>query len=76
MEAEQQVRITSEPPTRSELDEPLLQQAAADTKGKDTMELEHVQAAQRIRINVPGVGDHEQVGTVERVRPGRCCHVR
>ncbi|HEY0605632.1 MAG TPA: hypothetical protein VGD58_22100 [Herpetosiphonaceae bacterium] len=36
------------------------------------MKLEDVRYGQRIRINVPGAGDHGQVGTVTRVRNTRC----
>lgn len=36
------------------------------------MKREDVQYDQRIRINVPGVGDHGHVGTVKRIRGGVC----
>ena len=36
------------------------------------MEQEHVHVGQRIRINVPGVGDHGQVGTVKKLRGNQC----
>lgn len=36
------------------------------------MQQEDVHYGQRIRINLPGVGDHGQVGTVKRVRGGIC----
>jgi hypothetical protein len=36
------------------------------------MELDQVAYGQRIRVNVPGLGDHGQVGTVKRVRGNRC----
>ena len=38
------------------------------------MELEQVRFGQRIRVNMPGVGDHGKVGTIKRVR-GRNCYV-
>jgi hypothetical protein len=36
------------------------------------MELEDVQFGQRIRVNLPGAGDHGQSGTVKRVRGDHC----
>ncbi len=36
------------------------------------MQLEHVRVGQRIRVNVPGMGDHGQVGTIKRVQGNRC----
>lgn len=36
------------------------------------MEAEQVRVGQRIRVNVPGVGDHGQVGTIKRVQGGKC----
>lgn len=36
------------------------------------MKLEDVRSGQRIRVNVPGLGDHGQVGTVTHVRDVRC----
>lgn len=36
------------------------------------MELKDVRYGQRIRVNLPGVGDHGQVGTVKKVRGGVC----
>jgi len=36
------------------------------------MKLEQVRVGQRIRVNVPGVGDHGQLGTVKKVRDNRC----
>ena len=36
------------------------------------MKLEQVAYGQRIRVNVPGLGDHGQVGTVKNVRGGQC----
>jgi hypothetical protein len=36
------------------------------------MEQEHVHVGQRIRVNVPGVGDHGQVGTVKKLRGNQC----
>jgi hypothetical protein len=36
------------------------------------MKLEEVRYGQRVRVNVPGVGDHGQVGTITRVRDLRC----
>lgn len=36
------------------------------------MRLEDVRHGQRIRVNLPGVGDHGQVGTIKRVRGGVC----
>lgn len=36
------------------------------------MEQEHVHVGQRIRINVPGIGDHGQVGTIKKLRGNQC----
>ena len=36
------------------------------------MKREDVRYDQRVRVNVPGVGDHGQVGTVKRIRGGVC----
>ncbi len=36
------------------------------------MKREDVQYDQRVRVNVPGMGDHGHVGTVKRVRGGAC----
>ena len=36
------------------------------------MELEQVAYGQRVRVNVPGLGDDGQVGTVKKVQRGRC----
>ena len=36
------------------------------------MELEHVRVGQRVRVQVPGIGDDGQVGTIKKVRGGRC----
>jgi hypothetical protein len=36
------------------------------------MEQEQVRVGQRIRVHVPGVGDHGQVGTIRKVRGNRC----
>ncbi|MDP9314886.1 MAG: hypothetical protein M3R24_29110 [Chloroflexota bacterium] len=36
------------------------------------MEMKDVQYGQRIRVNVPGAGDHGQCGTVKKVRGGAC----
>jgi hypothetical protein len=36
------------------------------------MEQEHVHHGQRIRINVPGIGDHGQVGTIKKIRGNQC----
>lgn len=36
------------------------------------MKREDVQYGQRIRINLPGVGDHGHIGTVKRIRGGVC----
>ncbi len=38
------------------------------------MELEQVRFGQRIRVNMPGLGDHGKVGTIKRVR-GLSCYV-
>ncbi len=35
------------------------------------MELEQVAYGQRVRVDVPGLGDHGQVGTVKKVQQGR-----
>jgi hypothetical protein len=39
---------------------------------EEIMELQQVRYGQRIRVNVPGIGDHGQIGTVKKVRDGRC----
>jgi hypothetical protein len=36
------------------------------------MELHQLRIGQRVRVNVPGIGDHGQVGTVKQVRDLRC----
>ena len=36
------------------------------------MKLEHAQFGQRIRVNMPGAGDHGQVGTIKQVRGSNC----
>lgn len=36
------------------------------------MHLEDIRYGQRIQVNVPGIGDHGQVGTVTRVRDVHC----
>ncbi len=36
------------------------------------MQPEQVELGQRVRVNLPGLGDHGQVGTVRKVRDGRC----
>ena len=36
------------------------------------MELDEVRVGQRVRVNVPGVGDHGQVGTIKKLRNGNC----
>ena len=36
------------------------------------MELEQVKYGQRIRVNMPGIGDHGQVGTVKKIMGTRC----
>ncbi len=36
------------------------------------MQQEHVRVGQRIRVNVPGMGDHGQVGTIKKVRGNKC----
>ncbi len=36
------------------------------------MKREDVQYDQRVRVNVPGMGDHGHVGTVKRIRGGAC----
>ena len=36
------------------------------------MDLEQVRVGQRVRVNVPGLGDHGQVGTIKKVRDDRC----
>ncbi len=38
------------------------------------MEPEQVHVGQRIQVNVPGVGDHGQVGTIKKVK-GRACYI-
>lgn len=39
------------------------------------MDIEQPRVGQRIRVNVPGLGDHGQVGTIKKVR-GRSCYVK
>ena len=36
------------------------------------MELEQVRFGQRVRVNVPGIGDHGQLGTVKKVLGNKC----
>ena len=36
------------------------------------MQLDEVHYGQRVRVNVPGLGDHGQLGTVKKVRGTRC----
>ena len=36
------------------------------------MDLEQVAYGQRVRVHAPGLGDDGQVGTVKKVRDGRC----
>lgn len=36
------------------------------------MNLKDLSSGQRIRVNVPGIGDHGQVGTIVLVRGMRC----
>jgi len=36
------------------------------------MELKQVEYGQRIRVNMPGVGDHGQLGTIKKVQHERC----
>ena len=36
------------------------------------MKLEHAQFGQRVRVNMPGAGDHRQVGTIKQVRGSDC----
>lgn len=36
------------------------------------MQQQDVRYGQRIRINLPGIGDHEQVGTVKKVSSHMC----
>jgi len=36
------------------------------------MEAAHVHVGQRIRVNVPGLGDHGQLGTIKKVRGNQC----
>ena len=38
------------------------------------MEPEQVHIGQRIRVNVPGVGDHGQLGMIKKVQ-GRACYI-
>jgi hypothetical protein len=38
------------------------------------MNMDQVQYGQRVRVNMPGLGDHGQAGTVKKVRSG-WCHV-
>ncbi len=36
------------------------------------MDVAQVHVGQRIRVNVPGIGDHGQLGTVKQVRRNQC----
>lgn len=36
------------------------------------MQPDKVHYGQRVRVNVPGLGDHGQLGTVKKVRGNRC----
>ena len=36
------------------------------------MDVEQVRVGQRIRVQVPGLGDHGQAGTIRKVRGSRC----
>ena len=36
------------------------------------MDVEQVQVGRRVRVHVPGLGDHGQVGIVKKVRGDRC----
>ena len=36
------------------------------------MEAEQVRVGQRIRVNMPGLGDHGQLGTIKRIRYQGC----
>ena len=36
------------------------------------MDIAQVHVGQRIRVNVPGIGDHGQLGTIKKVRGNQC----
>ena len=36
------------------------------------MEYADVRVGQRVRVHVPGIGDHGQVGTIKKVRGNKC----
>ena len=36
------------------------------------MDVPQVYVGQRIRVNVPGIGDHEQRGTIKKIRGNQC----
>ncbi len=36
------------------------------------MEPEQVQVGQRVRVNFPHAGDHGRIGTIMKVRDGKC----
>jgi hypothetical protein len=36
------------------------------------MDVTQVHVGQRIRVNVPGIGDHGQLGTIKKVRRNQC----
>ena len=36
------------------------------------MEATQVHYGQRVRVNVPGIGDHGQLGTIKKIRRDRC----
>ncbi len=37
-----------------------------------TMEQEQARVGRRIQVNMPGAGDHRQVGTIKKIRSGKC----
>ena len=45
---------------------------ARDNAQEASMEQEQVQVGQRVRVNMPGIGDHGQVGTIKKIRASRC----
>ena len=54
------------PPRGRARSEPVAERAPYGLEG--IMEQEQVRVGQRIRVNMPGAGDHGQVGTIKKVR--------
>jgi hypothetical protein len=39
---------------------------------EEHMDVTQVYVGQRIQVNVPGIGDHGQLGTIKKVRRNQC----